>query len=329
MGSGLSQEEINRMSLGWYETSLRHPCLLPDVAIDESLWKYSGTNSTAELQAYSDDLSNRIPDYIEKLGSGFGAFTAIPNAVGLGALVISMIIELCMKSREAQTNDDPYTIFHRVFGEEKASAVRDTMLECMRRNNMFLNNDQRLKEELRRLEMQLSSHLTTLRNSLLYDGQMSSRGFKIWVNGASFHLQVLIHEARLKSRTDRDISDYAYSIRSVIDLYLTDLDYLLKKYKEYKPSTVKVFDRYSCHFDGCTPGTCYLSNTETKCEKVHPINHWTDICGNRAELIEAYMNLVFSKYEPVLSLKSHFSNIKNNLNTLIRQRNTFTLPSAI
>ncbi|GLD71176.1 uncharacterized protein AKAME5_002249700 [Lates japonicus] len=71
------------------------------------------------------------------------------------------------------------------------------MSEYLKRHRMFVTNEQRLREELRRLEGQLSGHLTILKNSLLYDGQMSSRGFKIWVNGASFHVQMLIHEARL------------------------------------------------------------------------------------------------------------------------------------
>ncbi|XP_078105599.1 uncharacterized protein LOC144517375 isoform X2 [Sander vitreus] len=208
MGIEYSQEDYDNAALQIYDDVLQHqPCLLPDIGIDESLLKYSGSDSNAALQAYSNEvlsetLADEVPGYIEKVGSAFGSLTSVPNAVGLGALVISMIIEIIIKG-DSQSSDHAYSLLRRVFGEEKASSVRDTMSEYLKRHRMFMNNDQRLREEIRRLEHQLSNHLTILRNSLLHDGQMSSRGFKIWVNGAAFHVQMLIHEARLNIQTAR------------------------------------------------------------------------------------------------------------------------------
>ncbi|GLD67235.1 uncharacterized protein AKAME5_001859300 [Lates japonicus] len=98
MGSEISQEETERVSLYWYEASLQSQCLLPDVGIDESLLKYSGLNSNTELQVYSNELLASVPGYITSLGSVLGAATSLPNAVGLGALVISMILEIIFKS---------------------------------------------------------------------------------------------------------------------------------------------------------------------------------------------------------------------------------------
>ncbi|GLD71178.1 uncharacterized protein AKAME5_002249900 [Lates japonicus] len=219
--------------LAWYEASLQSQCVLPDVGIDESLLKYSGLNSNTELQVYSNGLLTSVPGYITRLGSILGAVTSLPNAVGLGALVISMIMEIAIKST-AQTTDHSYSIIRRVFGEEKASSVRDTMSEYLRRHRVFVTNEQRLREELRRLETQLSGHLTILKNSLMLDGQMSSRGFKIWVNGASFHVQMLIHEARLNIQTGQPASRYINQIKAAITVYEQELDDLLKKYKDYK-----------------------------------------------------------------------------------------------
>ncbi|KAE8297756.1 hypothetical protein D5F01_LYC04397 [Larimichthys crocea] len=220
MGNGLSQADYDRSASRYYQTASRHPSILPDVSIDESLLRYSGLDSNAVLQAQSNKLLSYVPQFIEKIGS----MTPIPNAVGLGALVISMIIELCTDA--AQTGSDSFSMIRRVFGEEKASAVRDTMTEYLRRHQTFINNNQRLREEIQRLEQQLSKDLTVLRNSLLHDGQMSTRGFKIWVNGASFHLQMLIHEARLNRQADS-----VNRIRSTTDLYLQDLNQLLEKYR--------------------------------------------------------------------------------------------------
>lgn len=122
MGSGYSQEENERVSLVLYESSLKRPCvfpfLFPDVGIDETLLRYSGTNSNAELQAYSDELRNSVPDYIDKLGSNLAPFDSVSNAVGLAALVISMILEIIMK-KNRDAHGDTYGMVLRVFGEEK------------------------------------------------------------------------------------------------------------------------------------------------------------------------------------------------------------------
>ncbi|KAK2915594.1 hypothetical protein Q8A73_006188 [Channa argus] len=240
MGSGISQEEYDSVALRVYEDSSQYTCLLPDVGIDDSLLKYSGLNSASELQTYSNKLVNSVPGYVESLGSSLASFNSVPNAVGLGALVLSMIMEICIKSI-THRSDGSYDMLRRVFGEEKASAVRDTMSEYVKRHHMFMNNEQRLRDELPTLERQLSGHLTVLKNSLLHDGQMSTRGFKIWVNGASFHVQMLIHEARLNSQTGQSSSHYVNTVKVAIDLYLRDLDELLEKYKTYKTSITSVY----------------------------------------------------------------------------------------
>ncbi|KAM7421810.1 hypothetical protein PAMA_010050 [Pampus argenteus] len=327
MGSGHSVD-YERYSLELYETAFRSTCVLPDVGIDESLLKYSGVNSNAELQAYSNELVNSVPGFIDRLGSSLGLFTSIPNAVGLGALVISMIMEICLMT-SAQQREDSYSMLRRVFGEEKASGVRDTMSEYLKRHRMFVNDRQQLQEEMRRLEVQLSGHLTVLKNSLLHDGQMSSRGFKIWVNGASFHILMLIHEARLNVQAGKRASGYLYTIKTTIDIYLQDLDNLLEKFKTYKTSITSLTVTGTCvYYTGCF-SSCYVKNTETKCEarqyrnpdKLH------DPCKG-SDMTKAYINHVFSKYEPIISLKNHFSDIKNNIYSLINQHDEFTLPSA-
>ncbi|KAK2861539.1 hypothetical protein Q5P01_001072 [Channa striata] len=234
MGSGYSQEDYERISLLVYEAALREPCLLPDVGIDESLLKYSGLTSNSELQALSNELVSSVPVYVDRLGSALAPLTSVPNAVGLGALVISMIMEICIKGA-SQTGEDSYSLLRRVFGEEKASAVRDTMSTYLWRHRMNMKDKKKLQREIQRLEQQLSHELNILKNSLLLDGQMSTRGFKIWVNGASFHVQMLIHEARLDSQRS---SHYADSISAAIMLYLQDLESLLDKYKSYRISTI-------------------------------------------------------------------------------------------
>ncbi|XP_038553480.1 uncharacterized protein LOC119886663 [Micropterus salmoides] len=289
MGTGYSEPTQEHYDM-FYSTMLEHISEHPnfvskfDIGIDESLLKYSGTDSNAQLMAYSNELLTKVPGYIARLGSSLGPITSAPNAVGIGALVISMIMEICILST-TQTNDNPYSMLQRIFGEEKASSVRDTMSEYLNRHQTFIDNEQRLREELRRLEAQLSNHLTILRNSLLHDGQMGTRGFKIWVNGASFHLQMLIHEARLNPQTGKRASAYQTAITRAISSYLQNLDDLLKKFKTF------------------------IRTGEPQGEK-----------GD-------FLDYLFLNYEPISGLKSHFLNVNNNLLTLIKQHDTFTLPS--
>ncbi|KAK2915595.1 hypothetical protein Q8A73_006189 [Channa argus] len=162
MGSGYSQEEYERISLLVYEAALREPCLLPDVGIDESLLKYSGLDSNSELQTFSNELLNSMPGYVDRLASTLAPMTSVPNAVGLGALVISMIMEICIKST-SQPNDDSYSMLLRVFGEEKASAVRDTMSTYLWRHQMTMKDKKKLQAEIQRLEHQLSNKLNILK----------------------------------------------------------------------------------------------------------------------------------------------------------------------
>lgn len=162
MGCSYSQEQCMSTSLTLLEESFYQPCLLPDIGIDESLVKYSGLDSNSVLQTYSNGLVNTVPGYVDRLGSSLSSLNSVPNSVGLGALVLSMIMEICIKSA-SQTNDNSYSIFQRVFGEEKVSAVRNTVSKYMKRHEMFINNEQRLLGELQRLEQQLSDNLVTLR----------------------------------------------------------------------------------------------------------------------------------------------------------------------
>ncbi|KAK7146594.1 hypothetical protein R3I93_014141 [Phoxinus phoxinus] len=307
-----------------YEDVVRQPCLLPDVGIDESLLNYSGPGSNAVLKAFSTEMLNTVPGYTRTVGSVFGPLTSVPNAVGLGALVISMLIEIAIKS--STQNVDTYGLLRRVFGEEKASSVRDTMSEYLKRHRVYIDNDKRLRGEIRRLEKQLSNHLAVLRNSLLHDGQMSSRGLKIWVNGAAFHVQMLIHEARLDIKAGKPSSDYDVNvIKAAIDLYLLYLDPLLEEHMTYEINT-NMFKYRSVSSTAHNSSICHMQNIEIKnCSR--DVDSHPSSCAE-PEVMIAFMDIVYSNYEPIKGLKSYFLNIKNNLNSQIHEKGSFPVPSA-
>ncbi|KAG7494996.1 hypothetical protein JOB18_041748 [Solea senegalensis] len=319
MGGDQSLFDYDQVSLRFYHTALRHECLLPNVGIDDSLWKYSGLDSNAVLKEQSSLLTT-LPSYTQMLGTNLAALSSVPNAVGLGALVIALIIEVILKTN-TNPNDQSYAMFRRVFGEEKASSVRDTISEYLMTHRAFMNNEQRLQTELRRLEGQLRGHLIILRNSLLYDRQMSSRGLKIWVNGASFQIQMLIHEARLKSHTGEDVSNHLTSIHNFINEHLRDLEKLRNTYKTYKIGTTRIYRTPTCSRDGCYYDRCMLGDSEANCQK----QHYQGFPCDGSRIVNLYVDHVFSKYEPLLSLKNYFLDVQRNLNTVIHQHHSFNL----
>ncbi|XP_076870149.1 uncharacterized protein LOC143521300 isoform X2 [Brachyhypopomus gauderio] len=216
--------------------------MLPDIGIDATLIKYSGTDSAAKLREYSNHLRvlSTANGYLEKLGSTLMSYSGTVNSVGLGALVISFMLELAIRSAETDS-DDTLNMLRREFAEEKASDVRDSMHEYMKRLGMHLRDPVKALEDTERLEKQLSGQLTRLRNSMLHDNQMSSRSMKHWVNGAAFHSQMLVHAARLKTTsTNSDFDVYLNSVSAVVDMYRNDLRDLLNKYKDYKRSTISL-----------------------------------------------------------------------------------------
>lgn len=213
-------------------------------------------------------------------------------------------------------------MFRCVFGEEKASVVWGTMSQYVKCHKMFINNDQRLLEELRRLELKLSDNLSTLRNSLLLAGQMNTHGFKIWVNGAFFHLKMMVHEARLNIKTSQKESHYVDSINAAVTLYLQERDNLLKKYNTYKISITTRHSEMTCLTDDCVSSE-HLKNTELNC--IHKVDD--NLRFRISHIIEPFVNQIFSKYKPITSLKKQFLNFKDNFNSLIHQHDAFTLGS--
>lgn len=132
-----------------------------EIIIDNSLVKFSGLDSATVLQGYmsSSDV-HQLPDYTEKIGSALAGLDSIPNAVGLGALVISMLLELIMQKKDEMSTGD---ILRRVFAEEKASEIRDLMDEYIRRLKTNLRDSQLQLDDTRRIENLLSTQITRLK----------------------------------------------------------------------------------------------------------------------------------------------------------------------
>ncbi|KAF5901343.1 uncharacterized protein DAT39_008951 [Clarias magur] len=289
--------------------------VLPDVGIDKSLVKYSGLYSVEDLIIQDLALS-----HVESLGSALATFEAVQKVVGLGAMTLSIALELIIGRRKDSTLD----MIHRVFAKQKALGVRDSMDEYLKRLGMYLQQPTRALEETERLEKQLSEQLTRLKNSMLHDDQMSSGSLKHWTNGAAFHLQMLIHAARLKTQSStvhkERLQVYVASIDRVLNLYQFDLEELLKQYKTYKKSTISVYTVVDVSH------RCYkVKDKELEREIVR-----VAYSGKAARILsDDYVDYMFDNWSKLKELKSYFSDLKENLKELILQKGEFNLQRVL
>lgn len=90
---------------------------------------------------------------------------------GLGALAIAVLIDIVSFSPPEESTKGALC---SVFAEQKASEVRDPVDECLKRCVMHINSTENLRRDIERLESQLSTALTRLRESMVRDGHMSS-----------------------------------------------------------------------------------------------------------------------------------------------------------
>ncbi|KAI4797833.1 hypothetical protein KUCAC02_024814 [Chaenocephalus aceratus] len=284
MGQGLSipQEvrlaQLEVLSEGLFTSKHWH-----GIGIDSSLQSYSGLNSTDVLvryrdQVFNDEESLDVPSAVEKLCGALAGLETVPNA--------------------------------RVFADEKAKEVRDLMDEYLKRLQINLGKPQLQLAETRQIELDLSAQLTRLKNSMLVDGQMHSMLLQQWVNGAAFHTQMLIHQARLEE------ADGSRAVRAA-GVYQQQLNVIMDRYKKYLNGITRIeplwiqYGRPICDLyfnegpSGYWASWCYMEY---------------DFCVTEAELVEH----LFSKQQ-ISWTKSYFSDLAADIPTLVRQHATFQI----
>ncbi|XP_005722025.1 uncharacterized protein LOC102207734 [Pundamilia nyererei] len=230
MGQTLSPEQ-EEMAFEGIADMLSNVLQLDELKIDSSLQRFSGLNSAEELNNYRDHVLysgelNQVASIVREVGNVLGGLSKVPHAVGLGALIISLALDVVAKSLNKETMGTA-EMLERVFAQEKAKEVRDLMHEYLKRMQINLRDPQLQLSDTRLIEIALSAQLTRLKNSMLIDEHMDTQFLKQWVNGAAFHTQMLIHQARLESAGEPDGSR---AVRAA-GIYQQDMNRLMEKIK--------------------------------------------------------------------------------------------------
>ncbi|XP_063058656.1 uncharacterized protein LOC134452220 [Engraulis encrasicolus] len=328
MGTGESHHESPEQIMAEFFHML--PNNYMDVGIDESLLMFSGTDSTDQLVGYSSDLQSQLADdlpaFIGKVGEMVGGFTPVPNAVGLGAFVLSMILQIAfgsIKGSGGNTKPSPADMLRRVFAEEKASEVRDLMDEYLKRYKMYLYDEQRLLQETERLEKQLSLQVTVLQNSIQVDKQISSRAVKYWVNGAVFHVQMLIHIARLRKRTGtgtQSLENAKIAAGNAADTYHRHMAEIYEQYKKYKLDSLsmKYYSPPFCPPTGCKP-SCAIKETDIHFSDDFSAKKYCSLSK------DSYVNYIFSHSKKNSDMLVYFGNLRHNIDILVNKNGDFQI----
>ncbi|XP_028456041.1 uncharacterized protein LOC114570042 [Perca flavescens] len=283
----------------------------PDLRVIKSIVMFAGLKSSDTLRQHyekrkretggsADDLINLYAaDWIKSLVDKLADLTPASALAGLGALVIAIIIDSASLSPPEESTKDA---LRSVFAEEKASEVWDQIDECLKRCEMHINNDHELVTDIRRIEVQLSTALTKLKNSMVRDGHMSSQALKAWVNGAAFHVQMLIHLVRLGGTQTCD------PVERLLSTYLRDLDTLFKEHREMVKAKcsvkrIVVFDILPVKF---------LVDDDLKLE------YRMSGFGSFKEYFEAYYDHRYRRQKS--DIERYFSDIRKNL---VNQRGYF------
>ena len=146
------------------------------------------------------------------------------------------------------------------------------------------------------------------KNSMLRDGHMNSRFLKQWVNGAAFHTQMLIHQARLEGAGGSRAMQAA-------GIYQQQLNLLLEKYKNYLTTVIFV----SSDHDYIRVYCClrYTENVVFS-SRVQCFTALESYCFSGSEIVET----MFSKHQMTWA-KTYFTDLRAQIPTLVTQDGTF------
>ncbi|XP_064173365.1 uncharacterized protein LOC135244758 [Anguilla rostrata] len=309
-----------------YEAMLQSGSL-PDVGIERHLLDSPGLRPGPAARDCFRELRKHVdvrgPAYLKELMGKLAAFTEEPRLTGLLTLLVSMAIETAYASRRGGPPQGAVP-------EERLAQLRDLTEEYLKRHGMHLDDERKLREDTERLEGQVSLLLTQIKNAALAGGLVNSRTLKHWVNGAAFHVQMLIHLARLGQQSDGPA-------RAAIAAYREDLRELLLAYRKYKSATVRVCKRselrlaeedggpehslagYSVH-DREVGGATDVSLPED----TPPACQHLDV----AFCAEAYLDHLFANYPQITDAEAYFSHTLSSLPALIPQTGLLQSPAS-
>ncbi|XP_070703909.1 uncharacterized protein [Pempheris klunzingeri] len=315
MGNEMSAEEISEIRRKNKSILMRRFASYvkagPDLRVNRNIVMFTSLSSSDNLRRHYErrrvELGDHAADWTKSLVEKLSGLTAAPELAGLGALAIAVLIDIVSSSPPEESTKEA---LRGVFAEQKASEVWDHIDECLKRCRMNINSRDDLKSDIKRIEYQLSAALTRLKNAMVRDGHMTSDGLRAWVNGAAFHVQMLIHLVRLGGTQTCD------SVETLISTYESELSLLFTKHQEMIEDKCHVISRLN---ESNGPAIGYFRFMVDEESEWHDLD---DECDYE-EFFKAFYEYRYSGQKS--EIEEYFCDVRGNLQNLVRQRGSFSV----
>lgn len=302
MGNQPSKEEMERLEKEELEAFRKRLKEAVDFRVDQNIEKFTSSSCADNLRKHCQqrrEESDDSADWIQKLTENLSTWTSGPELVGLGALAVAFFIDSSFSSPPSQSTKEA---LRGVFAEEKVSKVWDLIDECLKTNMTFINQRDELVTNIKQLERQLSFAITCLKNSMANDGHMSTPSLKVWVNGAAFHAQMLIHLVRLGGLSTSD------PVQRLVRTYQSDMATLFRLQEEMIEGKCRLKLMCPCDQEALMP---YLIDEESG---IHEMD--LSIRDHYSKYLQVYYDQRYARQQR--HVQQYFTKLLEDLPTLVR-----------
>ncbi|XP_058510074.1 uncharacterized protein LOC131475773 [Solea solea] len=277
----------------------------PDLTVDKNIVMFCGLESSKKLKGHFEKRKSQsfpTADWIKRLAEVLAGLVLDPKLAGLGALSVAITIDILSASP-----DGTQKALEKVFADQKANTVWNLVDECLKRCRAYIDDGDKLRSNIGRNEVELSAALTTLKNSMLAEKQISSQAVRAWVNGVAFHIQMMIHLVRLGG-----ISNYD-PVTRYLTIYQKEVDQVLKQHRVMIES--KCWCKMNSEMEAFSmqPATQFLVDEDS-------VPHLFDD-GDYDTHLKAFYEHRYGRQES--AIKQYFRDVEQNLHGLVHQEGKF------
>ncbi|KAJ1147934.1 hypothetical protein NDU88_000775 [Pleurodeles waltl] len=301
------------------------------ISMEHRFLTFLDVGSTQALGGYNQANMNFLGDKASTYASEFvksvGGIAQVPNAFGIGALILSMFLDLALST--AKKTPSAESVLLSVFSQEKVSEVRDLVDAYTKRWKANIRDGEKMIEETRHYEQLLSDQLTRVRNSMLRDGQGNTRSVRVWMHGAAFHVHMNIYQEALRRaqgsrNADLDIGG-RQRILSYIDDYIKESENLLEKYKTFRKESLSIEGRCPVWTDVCKPETLVVNENGQSIKIKSRTFYGGGASDCKIKILDRYLEKMYTRCPPPEAFKNFLLKTKNKLNTLLLQTGSFPI----
>ncbi|KAJ1147817.1 hypothetical protein NDU88_000672 [Pleurodeles waltl] len=294
--------------------------------LDEKFLMFLDVDSTSALIAYNQEIVSpgpNVPDFSRQLITLMGGLTTVPHAFGIGALFLSMFLDLALNSVKRGPNFE--SVLQKVFAQEKVSEIRDLMEVYRRRWKVNVRDTKRLVTETADYERKLHEQLVRVRNSMLQDGQLNTRALKIWMHGAMLHVTMNIYLAALQGHTGPEATG---PISSLIDEYIRDGEVLLDKYQPFQRHQIDLHIRGECvpttSGPACSHFIDFIRSSEHK-QDIKGAKSSDIYLSCRSEIEDTFVQKMRANCPAPRTFINYLNKVQSHLNTLVHDKGAFQI----